>query len=361
MRKNFLGLCAVIFSGLLLADSAWAAKSVSIEVEPAQTVGGVTVDVKGAVATYQYTIYDGQSVTDTIPVEICMTGYETGWTSLAVTFGTQGGSLSGVTPPANQTFFGNTAPPDCRELNIEIATGALTLANPGASQNFNANFSLSDTALAPETGTNKPQASLTSVKNIHIRVTVLPAASNLSCFLTDSEGNFLTDCAGVPVTASGSDGGRFAIVANKKLIEVATNPGQFYYNLVWHNATGITQAVDVEFNREGTVVPKGRQAIHAAVFNGYLNPLTNAEFEAANVNGIAEGADDAVSGIEVPAGASLLVTYHLEWSGLGSPIPANCATNCSSANQRVAVTGQVSAEGIATEQCKAEAFGYRKN
>ncbi|NMG30017.1 hypothetical protein [Aromatoleum evansii] len=360
MRKNVLGLCAAIFSGLLLAQPAWAAKSVNIDATPAQSTGGVTVDVNGATATYQYTIYDGQSVSDTIPVEICMTGYETGWTSLAVTFGTQGGPLSGVTPPANQTFSATT-PPDCRSLTIGIATGALTLANPSISQNFNANFSLSDTAPNPATGANKPQASFTDVRNIHVQVTVLPALSNVSCFLTDSEGNFLTDCAGVPVTASGSDDGRFAIVANKKLIEVATNPGQFYYNLVWHNATGISQAVNVGFDREGTVVPKGRQAIHAAVFNGYLNPLTPTEFEEANVNGIAEGADDAVSGIEVPAGASLLVTYHLEWSGLGSSVPVNCAANCAGANQRAAVTGQVSGDGIVTEQCKAEAYGYKKN
>lgn len=75
------------------------------------------------------------------------------------------------------------------------------------------------------------------------------SGSNVSCFLTNSDGAFLADCDGVLVTESGSDEGRFAIVVNKKQIGVATNPGQFYYNLIWHNTTGAQQTVDVEFER----------------------------------------------------------------------------------------------------------------
>lgn len=358
--KAILRFGMAILASFLFMQPAMAGKNVNIDVNPSISTGGVNYGVNGVVATYQYTIYDGQSVNDTIPVQICMTGYETGWNSLAITFGNQAGPLPGVTAPSDENFLGNAATPDCRNGQITIASGALNLTNPNLSQNFNANFSLSDDNPNPSGTANKPQAVFADIKNIHIQVTVLPQqGSNVSCFLTDSEGNFLKDCAGTPVTESGSDDGRFAIVANKKQIEVATNPGQFYYNLIWHNTTGAAQTVNVVLARTG-LSSKGRQALHAAVFNGYLNPLTQAEFDEANENGIPEGNDDAVNGISVPAGSSLLVTYHLEWTGLGAAVPANCAGTCATANQEAAVTGTVSGTGITTEACTAKAYGYKK-
>lgn len=360
MIKAVLKLGMAILAGFLFVQPVMAVKNVNIDVNQSDSSGGVNYSINGVNAFYQYTIYDGQAVNDTIPVQICMTGYETGWTSLAITYGNQAGPLPGVTAPADETFLSNAATPDCRNGQITIASGALNLTDPNVSENFNANFSLADDSPNPSGTANKPQAVFADIKNFHIQVTVLPSVgSNVSCFLTDSEGNFLKDCAGTPVTESGSDDGRFAIVANKKQIEVATNPGQFYYNLVWHNTTGTAQSVDVALARTG-LSSKGRQALHAAIFNGYLNPLTQTEFDEANENGIPEGSDDTVSGIVVPAGSSLLVTYHLEWTGLGAPVPANCAGTCATANQEAAVTGTVSGSGITTEACTAKAYGYKK-
>jgi hypothetical protein len=257
-------------------------------------------------------------------------------------------------PPADQTFLATATTPDCRNLSITIATGNL------AAGNYNANFSLASDNPVPSGTADKPRVDFYDYKNIQIKVTVEePGGCNISCYMTDSEGNFLADCDGNPVTVSGSDDGRFTIVANKKSIEVATNPGQIYYNLVWLNTTGTTQVVDVGIERTG-VDPHGTNALHAMVFNSYVTPLTPEEFAQANANGIPEGADDTVSGVEVPDGSTLLVTYHLQWNGLGATVPSGCATNCPDANQLISVTGTVSGTGISPEDCTAGARGYRK-
>jgi hypothetical protein len=357
MLKIIKRLGMVLLAGMFFIQPAMAARTVTIDMNPSNSNGAVNYSTNGSSnenVVYQYTITDGQSVTDTIPVQLCMLGSDPGWTSVDVSFGSPAGNLSVVTPPANQTFYQATATPDCTSgLKITIATGALTTGN------YNANFNLQGVNPVPGTGANRPNVSFYDFKNIHIKVTVLPAeGSNVSCYMTDSEGMFLADCDGNPVTVSGSDNGRFRIVASKKSIEVSTNPGQFYYNLVWLNTTGATQTVDVEFARTG-VNPHGTNALHAMVFNSYEAPLTPAEFATANADGIPEGADDAVSGVEVPDGSTLLVTYHLVWNGLGAPVPGGCATNCPTANQQISVTGTVNGEGIA-EVCTAGARGYKK-
>jgi hypothetical protein len=342
-----------------------AAKTVVIDANPGtSTPGLIAPDVNPGnnTATYNYTIFDGQSVVDTIPVQICMVApLDPGWTSDDITFGSPTPGLPGVTVPLDTTFLSSAALPDCRSLSIQISTGTLTLANPNVAQNFVTNFHLSDTNGTPGTGANQPHASFADTFKFQIKVEVLPAnnLTNVSCFLTDSNGSFLNDCAGLPVTESGSDDGRFAIVANKKNIEVATNPGQFYFNFVWLNTTGADKTVTVDFQRLG-VNPNGAQAIHSAVFNGYLSSVTQSDFDEANLNGIPDGTDDQASGILVPAGSSLLVTYHLTWAGLSAPVPANCATNCGTANQLIQVTGTVSGEGVTEESCTSQAYGYKK-
>ncbi len=350
--------CAVVALCLGLSGEAFAAKTVTIDVNPGTSTGGVNYSTPGASdqAIYNYTINDGQAVNDTLPVQICMTAYQTGWTSIAFTFGTPSAGLPGVTPSVNQTFTPSTTP-DCRAGSVVIASGPLTSGPTGTT--YTSNIIFGDASPVPGTGVNKPQLSFFDIKKIQIKVNVQPVTSNVNCFLSDSEGNFLTRCDGIPVTDSASDEGRFALVVNKRGTEVATNPGQFYYNLVWWNKTGAQQTVDVDIGRDG-VVPHGQQALHAATFNGYLNPLTPFEFAQANANGIPEGHDDSVVGIEVPAGASLLVTYHLEWAGLGQPVPNDCAGICGDANQFMGVVGVVSGVGIPEEECGVSALGYRK-
>jgi hypothetical protein len=353
---------AVAIALIMISGHAFAASSVSVDITAQKsTPGNIALDVPGSVAQYQYTLYDGQSLTDNIPVEICPTDQSGTWTSFDVSFGTAAGNLaSKVTLPSAASFSASgTELPNCQTKTIEINTDPLTLTTPNVSQNFNANINLSTTNELPDKGPDKLNVALGGSKVIQIKVTVLPQVSNVSCFLTDSEGNFLNDCTGQMISESGSDDGRFVIVANKKNLEVATNPGQFYYNFIWYNTTGSTQTVNVSINRYSTVLPKGAQALHAAVFNGYLS-YTPGVFDEAIAIGIPEGKDDKVSNVSVPEGSSLLVTYHLEWAGLGKAVPTGCATLCNFADQQIKVTATVSGTGVNTESCTTEAYGYKK-
>ena len=350
-------LSVIMFS----VQPAVAAETVNVDVNPATSGGGIVPDVNGTNAVYEYTIYDGAAVNDTIPVQVCKTGSSSAdWGSITVTFGSVNGNLNGVAVPADQVFLVGESTPDCRNLSIQISTGALNLSNPAVGENFNGNISMADSDPLPATGSNKPNVTFADIKGFHIKVHVLPLqGSSVSCYLTDSEGIFLRDCNGSLVTESGSDDGRFAIVANKKLIEVATNPGQFYFNFVWLNTTGSQQTVTVTFERTG-VDAHGMQAIHSAVFNGYLATVNPVAFDEANVNGIPDGHDDVAENIVVPAGSSLLVTYHLTWAGLGSPVPNGCAGTCGAANQLLMVKGTVSGANIDSESCTATAYGFKK-
>ncbi len=350
-------VCIAVGAMVLFVQPAIAAREVYINVNPStSTPGGISPDINGGVnAVYNYTVYDGESITDTIPVELCMTGSESDWTSIDVTFGSTGGNLDGVTLPADQTFLRSAVVPDCRNLTIEIDAGPFSLGTT-----YIATFNVSSTNPVPSTGSTKPNVTFADVKNFKIQVEVLElTGSNVSCFLTDSSGLFLADCEGALVTDSGSDDGRFAIVANKKDIQVSTNPGQFYFNFVWLNTTGSEQTVNVEFDRTG-VDPHGMQAIHSAVFNGYLLTVDPPVFDEANMDGIPDGTDDQASDILVPAGSSLLVTYHLTWASRGNPVPGGCALDCEEANQLIEVTGTVFGTGITEESCTSGAWGYKK-
>jgi hypothetical protein len=221
------------------------------------------------------------------------------------------------------------------------------------------NLNISDVNPQPSTGSSKPAVHWLGSTEIHIRVLVKSATSNTSCFITDSSGNFLTGCDGVPADTSGSTAGRFAIVANKKLIEVSTNPGQFYYNVLYLNPGSAAITVDVSFLRSG-VDPHGTQAIHAALFPPPFTGITPDGFDTVN-DGIPGGANDSIMGITVPAGWTLWVDYHLDWSGVGSLVPSGCATECPYANQSFSVRGTVADEaGSFTDTCTAGASGYKK-
>jgi len=363
LKSMTLTAAAGVLSVIVLSvQPAVAAETVNVNVNPNTSApGGIVPDVNGVNAVYDYTVYDGGVVNDSIPVQVCMTGSSSAdWTSIVVTFGTVNGNLNGVAVPADQLFVSSASTPDCRNLSIQINTGALNLNDPNVAQNFNAVISMADSNPMPSNGSNKPNVDFADIKNFHIKVHVLPLqGSNVSCYLTDSEGIFLKDCNGSLVTQSGSDDGRFAIVANKKLVEVATNPGQFYFNFIWTNTTGVDQTVSVAFERTG-VDAHGMQAIHSAVFNGYLATINPGAFDEANANGIPDGHDDVAENIVVPAGSSLLVTYHLTWAGLGSPVPNGCAGTCGQANQLLMVKGTVSGAGITSESCTAAAYGFKK-
>jgi hypothetical protein len=341
--------------GNLGVSTAFAAPprvEMNITTGPLTVPGNIPGDTTGDAVHYAYSIVEGTSIVDSIPVRMCMTSQTGTWSSFDIHVGVLGiGNLPGVTLPGDTTFtYDGTL--QCKSVSMQLNTGILSAGNYAVNVNMT----------APQAAQNPGnlQVSLNEgTQTVHIKVAVFKPTDTVSCFLTDSEGNFLNDCAGVPANQSASSNGRFAIVVNKKNLEVATNPGQFYYNIIWRNTTAAGQYVSASFARTG-VGPKGAQALHAWVTNGYLSTITPTEFDTTNEIGIPGGSDDLIGPVYVPAGSSLVVTYHLEWLGIGAAAPANCASTCTTANQLIRVIGNVSGAYIPTATCKSEAYGYKK-
>lgn len=302
---------------------------------------------------YAYTVNANSTFTDSIPVQICtvavpgtfqnnpISGYNL-TLEFAPTGSGTGGNLPGFSLPTIPVFLAD----GCQTVDITLDLSNLAVGD--YVQNFHVGVSES----AAHTNVR-----LEGKTGFHLRVHAVEAPTTVSCFITDSDFNFLLDCQNNPLT-SGS-GGKFTIVTNKKNMEVATNPGQFYYNLVWTNSTGSDQTVSVAFARTG-VKSHGTQAIHAGLFPPVFSGTTLDNFNAVN-DGIPSGADDALESITVPDGWTLWVDYHLEWGGLGSPAPIDIATTCATANQCFSVTGTLSGgAGVGTSVCTAGACGYKK-
>ena len=345
--------CLSILACLVASPSVFAAPppSVSVVVD-----AGISTGASGPVTPthpgssdqwfYDYTINAGLSITDTIPLHICVTTLNAGWSSLTLQIGLDGqaGNLPGVTLPSNQTF----AVDGCTDVNVDLNTGPLTTTG-----NYQKNILIKTDSSTPGN---------THVDfvggHIHIRVHVRDNNSTITCFTTDSNFSYLLDCSGNEVNGPGDDG-RFIIVTNAKKIEVATNPGQFYYNVLWDNTTNYNQTVNVGFLRAG-VKSHGTQAIHAKVFPpSPALVIDAATFDQVN-NAIPSGHDDALESIVVPAGWTLWVDYHLTWTGIGALVPPTCATNCLAADQLFRVTATVSGSGITSASCEAGATGYKK-
>lgn len=200
---------------------------------------------------------------------------------------------------------------------------------------------------------------------IHIHVHAAAAAA-MSCFVSDSDFNFLLDCANAEVT-SGSNG-RFTIQVNKgkSPVEVSTQPGQFYYNALWQNTSGADRVVRVVFELHG-VHAHGAQAIHASVFPPFP-ALSDFNFDTVN-NDIPSGADGVLDNVTVPAGTVLWTDYHVEWDGIGWAPPANLATSCGGANQVWSMSATVydthgttdtTDDTVLAGPCTAGAAGYKK-
>ena len=350
-NKLLLMALALVFPALTAAQPPTT--SVAITTTPGVTVplGIIPTQPANPANTffYDYTVTDGESITDAIPVTFCYSSSTGTWTSFNAHFNSPAGSFPGVTVPGDTLI---TPGFTCATTYIQINTGVLTLSDPAVAQEFASNINIQTRDKEPNNlniNNNFP--------TIHIRVRVTPAEHDTACFMTDSSGNLLMDCSGAPVTQSCSNAGRFAItVNNKKNIEVSTNPGQFYYNILWTNRTGAPQVVNVGFAGTG-VDPKGANAIHAYAFPPSFSGVTPADFQIVN-DGIPGGSDGVITGITVPAGWTLWANDHVEWAGIGNPVPAGIATTCDTANQVLSVTGTLS--GAVDRTCTAGALGYKK-
>lgn len=347
------GVCA----GVQAAPAVDPVVTLDIE-QHASVPGGVVPNPASGNANslfYAFETPAGTGIEDTLPIELCSTGRPgadrdgnpTSGYPQTLHFSGANGNLPGVTVPADVTFTAD----GCVTVHVYVSTGALDEGSYMGNINIGLVNAQNDPAVQSPVKTSV-YVDKTNEIHIHAKAT---AAAAISCFTTDSGFNFLLDCAGGLVTQGSA--GTFAIVTNKKNVQVATNPGQFYYNLLYTNTSGADQVVSVDFFRGG-VKPHGAQAIHAMVFPSY--PMFSfANFDAVN-SAIPGGADDRIENVTVPAGWTVWVDYHLEWAATGTVAPANIGKSCGAANQAFSVTGWVSVDGQPVGDCGAGGIGYRK-
>ncbi|HXE91111.1 MAG TPA: hypothetical protein VNK82_09130 [Terriglobales bacterium] len=352
-RETSFGIFTMLALAVLIAGASLTAWAVGpppkdeLQVVAHNSTGGVpAVDNAAPVEWFfDYNVSAGSSINDSIPVDLTLVDNDGDADCATVAL-----AVSGNAPPIQSAT--TVAPSPVTVCNGTTQSSTITISTgPLAAGDYAANVQV---GFDPENqaANFKP----ISHNTIHIHVHVAEGSA-ISCFVTDSGFNFLNDCGGNAI--SSGDGGRFTIVTNKKNIEVATNPGQFYYNVLWTNNTGSDVTVSVHFDRTG-VHAHGTQAIHASLFPAFPD-LSAANFQQVN-DDIPSGADDNLENITVPAGYTLWVDYHLEWNGLGSPAPSNIATSCATANQPFHVTATITNLGSSTTigTCTAGAIGYKK-
>jgi len=315
-------------------------------------------DPNAGIYVYTYTVNSGDALNDTIPLDICLDASSNpdsiAWSDEVEVSNITGDFAGYVSASGSPWSFDSTgAVGGCQDGSLSIAVPAGVLTTVG--DNIYTTNIMFDTANgSPSTGSTKLKDGFDTPKHIQVRVNVRAATSRITCFMTDSEGNVLSKCDGSAANASGEQDGTFAIVANAHNKSVATNPGQFYYNLLWTNDTGSDQMVNVKMNLTG-LGAQGAQAVHWLTFptNGGSTPGFNQVLD-----GNPAGATGTIKNVTVPAGYTLYVTYHLEWKGLGSTTPAAGACGGSS-NVQVKVAGSVTyGYPAVTDASAAGALGY---
>jgi hypothetical protein len=363
---------------------------------PTAGTNNVAGQTEGTNERYVFSISNGGSLTVTIPVQICATyngsNYTGSWSFDIVPNSPTGEPLltsaTTVSPPS-LSFSGTEASTtaQCQTMDIVINNaGPFNLTDPASAQGFQLNLTgVSDSNDLPN---SKPSPKLnvnpTGEKNLHVHLDVNPTPTNtVNCYMTDADGNFLLDANGNPVTVSGSgftttDPALFTLVVNKKQnTEVATNPGQFDYNLTWWNNTGADILVDVGMLLN-QAAPQGANAVHAFVYGDSSNPtiqqLLSCAEDGTDCVGTPEGSSGNIPGlmpnggtsssIPVPAGDTLLVEFHVDWIDLSKQYPAGLLTNPSVTGLgfpiSVAGTLKNDATGSQIGKCTAGAWGIAK-
>jgi len=315
----------------------------------ASTLVGVTPTTPGNAArnhVYAYCLPSGSSLTDSLPITFVLTNTNgTSPQTANVAFNVTGSFAPFVVAPASFSATDNGA---SHAKTILVNSGG---AVPDGT--YTANVQISATPA------NQVDVSHDKVQ-ISVTVGGVCSGGAPACLLTDGEFNNLVDCSGNPVTTT--SGGTFAILKNAKTTRlVATNPGQFYYNLFWTNTTGSAATVNVALTANN-LLPKGANAAHVWTFPSGFSPNA-AGFDVVN-DGVPCGPNGPCT-ISVPNGHTLWATWHLEYAKTGLPSPpvilsAACASP--TADGTVWARGEIRDAGTNTllASCTATATGSLK-
>jgi archaellum component FlaG (FlaF/FlaG flagellin family) len=371
VTRSFTVLAAFVVATWIVSSPGRAtppptAPTVTFGIDPGTStplgVSATQPDPNAGIYVYTYTVTSGDALSDTIPLSICLDALSNpdsiSWSDQVEVSNIAGDFAGDVTSSGSPWPFDSITSTvgSCQTGSLVIAIPAGVLTTVGNSV-YTTNVLFDTTNGSPGSGPTKLKDGFDTPKHIQIRINVTAAdTSRITCFMTDSDGNVLLKCDGSPANASGETDGTFAIVANPRNKSVATNPGQFYYNLLWRNDTGSDQTVKVNMSLTG-LVAQGAQAVHWLTF-----PTSGGSVPGFDqvIDGNPAGSTGSIKNVLVPAGDTLYVTYHLEWKGLGSTAPTTNSCGDSS-NVKVKVAGTVTFGSPATtDNCTAGASGYLK-
>jgi hypothetical protein len=257
-------------------------------------------------------------------------------------------SLKAVGSP--QLVNGTTLPGDFSITDDGVSQTKTVSVNTAVLPDGQYNLNIQITA-------DPPGRLTTDHDTIHIQVTVggVCGGAGATCYFTDSDFNFLLDCSGNDVTTN--TGGTFQIVANAKGKVVATNPGQFYYNLIWTNS-GATRPITVTLAETG-LNTMGANSVHALTFNATGFTQDVGAFDMVNQDGTPCGPSGPCT-ITVNSGDVLWVTWHLEFAGIGGNINVYSNSCPGNAAGSVTASGTLSDSSGVITSCGAAANGYAK-
>ena len=363
-KTLFFTTLALVFLLAAASTTAWASSKDSLVVSAGTSSPiGIVPFFHGAPPEnfYVYTcVASGTSLSDTIPVTFTLSGTAIGG-SASISSAAHGnpslaGAISVASNPVSVAEGGSNS--------VTITIGPVSLADG----NYAANVQFS----VDSPNKNKVQIDHDTV-HIQVRVGVNGCGGVPSCFITDSTFNPLLDCSGSPVALLSSAGGTFQIVYNNFKKITATNPGQFYYNLIWTNDTGVPHDLTLTMAKsDPTLNTTGTNALHALVFaSADIDPTTPlvTQFNLVNTNGTpcatgTTGPTTCKTTVTIQPGETVWVTWHLAYAKIGQNATAAGYPNNNSCpgTELISATGTISdtesAEVLAT--CTATATGYLK-
>lgn len=338
IRRSTTTACALI---ACFAFGATAASKDTLTLTGQTDSNGFSPTIQGNEYHYYTTIPANTAAADTIPVQFQLSGSNFACPTAVTVTAVANGQIQSAISFDTASF--TMCDGDDVTHYIYVNTSAL---GPG-SYTVNINYSTP--------GNNSKVDTVHPI--IHLHVTAAESAANPPrCFLTDSSGLKLADCGGAYVDTDGS----FIIVTNGKKI-TATNPGQFYLNLVWTNNTGSDQTFTISSLTASNVAPQGANSVHVLTYNA---TQVTASFDDVNTSGVPCGqtGSSCKAPIVVRAGETLWLTWHVSYQWIGSTDLSGIGNACGIPSTRGTISMSailVNSDSSVTLSCGSSANGYR--
>jgi hypothetical protein len=319
--RSIMMLVAMVLVGLCLTPVVWGASKDTITITAKTSDGGFTpaTNSSGNAWVYAYERACNLPFIDTLNVDFKIenTGTAYGPYDIGLRENPNASLLESYLLTALPSTYTLIPSPPTSAITFSVSEGTTVSAKikVQSTTSLAPGDYLLTLAISYDSSSLKGPTTGADIKFIHVTIHVNKCEASVpSCFFTSSEGLFLENCDGEPV--SKSTGGTFELNNKKNGPVVATNPGQFYYNYIWTNDG---PAVDVEIQTVApeNLVPHGANALHAYTFDtsGFTQNLDS--FNMVNHDGTPCGPSGPCT-IHIGVGETLWVTWHLEYANVGS-------------------------------------------